>query len=179
MEQKESSVWRKRKQQILEKTKTLSDYKNELQKEVNTIVRLIDLGQPCIATGATKGKRNAGHYISVGSNPTLRYNLHNIHIQSEHSNSWKSGDTIRYQEGLKKIYSQQYFDFIESLKSTPPINLSIDQIKDSIESARKIIKELKSTESTYTPDQRIELRNKFNKRINIYHTSFLIPPPTY
>ena len=58
-----------------------------LQPKINEISRLIDFGQPCIATGNTKGKMNGGHYISVGANRTLSLNLHNIHLQSEHSNT--------------------------------------------------------------------------------------------
>ena len=39
----------------------LSTFEAKLQTEINAIVRLIDYGQPCIATGSFNGKVNAGH----------------------------------------------------------------------------------------------------------------------
>ena len=154
--------------ELKEKCKQKRDFLNDLQNEINTIVRLIDNNQPCIATGLNNGKRNAGHYISRGSNPTIRFNLHNIHIQSEHSNSYKAGDTTRYKEGIINIYGADYLEFMDSLQQTPKLNLSIDEIKLAIKEARAIVKELKSDDLTYSVEERKELREKFNKRIGIY-----------
>ena len=39
-----------KKSQMKENVKTLSDYAKELQKEINTIVRLIDKGSQCISS---------------------------------------------------------------------------------------------------------------------------------
>jgi len=75
---------RERKKEQIETIKSLSDWKKELQPLINKIARLIDYGQPCIATGSFNGKMNGGHRIAVGANETIRFNLHNIHIQSEH-----------------------------------------------------------------------------------------------
>jgi len=91
-----------------ESLKTLSDWKRSLQTEINTIVRLIDNGYPCIATGRNTGKRNAGHYISVGSNDTIRFHLENIWVQSEESNTHQSGDTIKYQQGIIDLLKKHF-----------------------------------------------------------------------
>lgn len=170
---KEKKDWNAKKKIYIDKTKSPKDWKDDLQTLVNYIVRLIDHSQPCIATKSTKGKRNAGHYISVGSNSTLRYNLHNIHIQSEHSNTFKSGDTHRYQRGLIRIYGQDYFDFIEGLQATPSINLSVEDIKEKIPIARVIIKELKIHPKIYDAATRITLRNKYNAQLGIYNLSYI------
>ena len=47
---KRKKDWRKEKSEIKEKLKTKSDWLNELQKEINTIVRLIDKGTFCHST---------------------------------------------------------------------------------------------------------------------------------
>lgn len=172
----------KKKQEILKaqkekrdwytENKTIGNWKQELQKLVNSIVRAIDFGQPCIATDNTQGKMNAGHYISVGSNDTIRFNLHNIHIQSEHSNTHKSGDTIRYQDGIVRVYGQEYLDYMNSLKGLKPIKLSVDDIKEAIKKCKAILKNLKENERILTARERVTMRNELNNSIGIYgHTS--------
>jgi len=172
-EQKKQRV-EKTKQQRIEKNniKTLGDWKNMLQPFINQIARLIDYGQPCIVTGSYKGKMNGGHCIAVGSNATLRYNLHNIHIQSEYSNKHKGGDNIRYKEGIERVYGKQYLEFINELQQTETINLSIVDIQNVMPEVKQIIKELKDSELIYSPDERIMLRNKYNERIGIYKIMF-------
>ena len=160
--------WKKTKSDLKDKLKTISSYKNDLQKEINTIVRLIDKGHGCIATGSKDGKKNAGHYISVGSNDTLRYHLENIWIQSEHSNMWKSGDTLRYQEGIVSLYGKEYLEHLNALKSIKPIKLSIDEVKEKISICRGIIKWLKLQDRIFSNEERLDLRLKFNKEIGIY-----------
>jgi len=165
---KESIEWKKTKSDLKDKLKTISSYKNDLQKEINTIIRLIDKGHGCIATNSKEGKMNAGHYISVGSNDTLRYNLENIWIQSEHSNMWKAGDTLRYQEGIISLYGKEYLEHLNSLKSIKPIKLSIEEIKEKISICRGIIKWLKLQEKIFTNEERLSFRIFFNKEIGIY-----------
>jgi len=153
---------------LREKLKTKGDYEKLLQKEINHIVRLIDIGWGCIATGALTGKFNGGHYLSVASNPTIRFHLENIWNQSEHSNMWKSGDTLRYQDGIVNLYGKEYLECLNSLKSIPPIKLSIDTIKEKISIARGIVKWLKLQDRKFNKEERIELRKRFNEDLGIY-----------
>lgn len=84
--------------------KSNSDYLKELQKEINTIVRLIDKGSQCISTlKPLNDKFDAGHLYSVGSNPALRFHLDNIHAQSVYANQYLSGDQINYINGLSQV----------------------------------------------------------------------------
>lgn len=152
----------------MEKLKTLSEYKSDLQKVINSIVRKIDEGHPCIATGATTGKRNAGHYLSVQSNPTLRFHLENIWVQSEHSNMWKSGDTIKYQEGIVSLYGREYLDRLNGLKSIEPIRLTIEELKVYISRARQQLKWLESKNDNFTNEGRVAIRQLVNSNIGIY-----------
>ena len=160
---REKAKW---KREGLDKLKSKRTWEDELQKEINQIVRLID-GKFRI-DGARTGKIDAGHYVARGSNATIRYNLHNIHNQSVHSNRWKSGDTIKYQDGLKKTYGLEYFEMVESLRQTPPIKLSIETIREKISIAKAIVRELKELANNYDAKERIELRNELNMRIGIY-----------
>ena len=145
-----------------------SYYEALLQKEVNLIVRLIDKGWGCIATGSLTGQMAGGHYLSVGSNPTTRYHLENIWNQSSQSNMWKSGDTLRYQDGIINLYGKEYLERLNSLKSIPPIKLSIDTIKEKISISRGIVKWLKLQDRQFTKEERIELRQRFNADLGIY-----------
>lgn len=163
-----NQAWNKEKLEMKEKLKTLSDWKNDLQKEINAIIREIDKGHGCIATGSHQGQQHAGHYISIGANSTLRFHLENIWLQSMHSNSWKGGDTIRYQEGIIYLYGKGYLDYLNSLQSIKPLQLSAKDIQDKIPIARGILKWLKLQNRKFTTQERLELRIKFNKEIGIY-----------
>lgn len=165
---KSEKEWKAEKAVLKDKTKTISEWKKDLQKEINAIVREIDKGHPCIATGTMEGKRNAGHYISIGSNDTLRFHLENIWNQSEHSNTWKSGDTLRYQEGIVKLYGKEYLYRLNALKSISPIKLTSEEISYKISIARGIIKWLKLQDRIFTSDERLELRKRFNDELGIY-----------
>lgn len=167
-EKKVKQDWNKEKLEMKEKLKTLSDWKADLQKEINAIVREIDREHGCIATGDKNGLMTGGHYASVGSNPSIRFHLENIWIQSMHSNSWKSGDTIRYQDGIIKTFGKDYLDYMDSLRNIPPIKLSIEEIKEAIPKARSILKWCKLQSRKFTTEERIELRRKFNNELNIY-----------
>ena len=160
--------WTKEKLEMKDKLKTLSDWKNDLQKEINAIIREIDKGHGCIATGSHQGQMHAGHYFSVGSNPTLRFHLENIWIQSMHSNSWKGGDTIRYQEGIIALYGKGYLDYLNSLQSIKPLQLSKSDIEEKIPIARGILKWLKLQNRKFTNEERLSLRIEFNKKLQIY-----------
>jgi hypothetical protein len=160
--------WVKEKAERKEKIMTKSDWEKLFQILINHIARLVDHNQPCIATNTMNGKRNGGHRYSVASNPSIRFNLHNVHIQSEHSNVWKGGDNDRYDEGLIRVYGLEYKDYVRSLNQIKPINLTIETIKDKIIIAKLIRKELIELGNTYTSAERIQLRHDLNQRIGIY-----------
>jgi hypothetical protein len=164
-------VWTKEKIELKEKLKTLSDWKHDLQIEINNLIRAIDNQNPCIATNSYNGKQNAGHYISIGSNDTLRFHLENIWIQSEHSNTWKSGDTLRYQKGLIDTFGQEYFEYVHSLQSIKPIKLTIEEIKPKIPLVRSLVKWVKLQDRKFTNEERVFLRKEFNEKINIYNST--------
>ena len=161
-------AWTKEKLEIKKKLMSLSDWKNQLQTEINAIIREIDKGHGCIATGSHQGQMHAGHYFSVGSNPTLRFHLENIWIQSMHSNSWKGGDAIRYQGGIVSLYGKDYLEYLNSLQSIKPLQLDKNDIEEKIPIARGILKWLKLQNRKFTKEERLSLRKEFNQKIGIY-----------
>lgn len=143
-----------------------------VQPIINEIARLIDYGQPCIATGKYEGKMNGGHYHAVGSNRTLALNLHNIHIQSFESNHFKSGDNLLYKEGLIKTYGLDYFERIEALKQTEPIKLTKQQLIEVKRIASEIRKTLQSDLRLKQQYERISMREYFNSLLGIYKSIY-------
>jgi predicted nucleic acid-binding Zn-ribbon protein len=165
-----SKQWQKEKKEIKEKLMTKSDLEKLLQKEINTIVRLIDKGFVCISTQKPLNEKfDAGHFYSVGSNPTLRFNLLNIYAQSVYANQYLSGDQINFINGIKENYGSGLKSIVLRLKQDYPIiKLTQDELKEKTLIARSIVKHLKIENKTYNSVERIELRKKFNKMIGIY-----------
>lgn len=94
--------------------KTRSDWLKEAQQSFNKWVRLRDEGLPCISCGSYTGKRNAGHYRSVGACPELRFEPQNVHVQCEKCNSWLSGNAIEYRINLVKKIGLKMVEWLES-----------------------------------------------------------------
>lgn len=144
-----------------------------LQPAINKLCRLIDYGHPCIATG-NYGKMNGGHYISVGANRTICLNLHNIFIQSFASNHWKSGDPLKYQQGLIETFGKDYFDYVSSLSQHSPIKLSKQEMISIRDKALEIQKRFNGDETIRTSKERIILRNEVNLELGIYQEKFCV-----
>lgn len=130
----------------------LNKLKKMLEHNINYIVRLIDAKKPCISCNHGKDtpytrQMHAGHYFSVGSDPSLRYNVFNIYNQCSVCNNYKSSNERGYDIGLTNMYGKEYFDYVTSLKSLyPSIKLSRDEIYDAIDKSRELIKRLKNGE---------------------------------
>lgn len=142
-----------------------------LEDQVNHIVRLIDKGHPCISTGTPWGSYtvNAGHYVSVGANPTIRYNLLNIFNQSQSDNFYKGGKGSNYSIRLKEVFGVFVRDEIEGLTAKyKSIHLTDNEILEKIVICKQIVKELKQADRIYSTDERIILRREYNERIGIY-----------
>lgn len=142
-----------------------------LQKEINQIVRLIDIDCPCISSGRPyRSDDQAGHFYSVGSTPALRFNLLNLWSQSIKDNMHNSGNLLNYRETLVK------FDIIDLIESErlkyPTLKLSIEEIKEAISKAKivkKVMIELNSDVFNHrSVVKRVELRQEFNRYLEIY-----------
>ncbi len=159
--------WKIQKADLKEST---SNWKHKLQVEVNKIVRLIDRDLPCLAR-KQGGKMQAGHIYSRGSNPTVRYNLHNIHRQNAQSNHFQNDDGL-LREGLVNEYGQDYMDFISELRRTPQLRYKDFEYKELTHNAQQIVSSLIQLDLTFSLEKRILMRNKINLELGIYAIEF-------
>lgn len=169
-EKKEAKEWNKRKKIEKEKLKTLTDWKKDLEKEINAIVKIVDKGMTCISCGGS-GKEQAGHYHSVGANGSLRFHLDNIHLQDYHCNVKLSANIIGYDEGLIRIYGKEYWEKVKFnlVRQYPLCKFSEETIREAITEARVIKRELQKLDLVYPPKARLRLRTELNKRLNLYN----------
>lgn len=172
VQKQKDKVWRVEKAVRKEKIMTVSDYEKLLETEINAIVRLVDAGLNCISCPPDTPIKKifAGHFRSVKSNPSIRFNLHNEARQCFSCNGKGGGKPIQYLEGLERDYGKEYADYVhyELTRIYKYMNWKIDDLKGWIVIAREIKKELIKLDLTYSPKERINLRNEFNKKIGIY-----------
>jgi hypothetical protein len=146
-----------------------------LQDIVNACARQIDWGQPCIycqKSDFTKfNPENASHYHSVNSNPSLRFNLHGLHLGHQHCNT--KDFKPEYDAGLRGAYSCKYADYVkhDMVAEYPLIDLAEHQIKEHIRMAESVRKELIDMNAPFDADMRIKLRQAANREIGIYKRS--------
>lgn len=105
---------RKSLMEALEKSKTRGTHLRELQGAFNAWVRARDAGHACISCGRHhRGQLHAGHYRSVGSEPALRFEPDNVHLQCAPCNTHLSGNLIPYRANLIRKIGIERVDWIE------------------------------------------------------------------
>jgi hypothetical protein len=70
---------------------------------------------------------NAGHYLSTGASPELRYEPLNVHKQCEHCNSYLSGNIAKYRPRLIEKIGLKAVEWLESKHE--PQKYTIDSLK--------------------------------------------------
>ena len=162
--------WKAKKKVLKEKLKAKSDYEKEAQPIINKIARLIDKGSNCMMCNNIMKRTNGCHYHSVGSSPTIRFNLFNIWIGCHSCNGEKGGNIIGYDNRLIDVYNRERWEYIkfDIVRETAPIHLTIDDLKQLKKESSKIVRELEKLDLTYSIELRWKLRDKFNKRLGIY-----------
>ena len=139
-EKKRKREWSKEKEEIIDRITTASQWRNILQKLVNSYIRKRDQDKPCISCGKPlKGKFDAGHFYSVGSYPNLRYDEDNIWGQCVRCNRDLHGNLLEYRKNLEFRIGQERMQDLEA-KRNLELKLSIPEIKDLIKVYKKKIK---------------------------------------
>lgn len=145
------------------------------QPKFNELIRIVDKGCGCIATRRTTGQMQAGHYIHAGVNKTISINAHNIFVQSMESNHFRSGDVIKYQDGIRTVFGENYFNFVESLKACPALHLTKIELMQAYEIILRLRREYKKEEYQFlSPLERIEMRNEINSELGLYPEEFTV-----
>ena len=163
---------------LKEKSKTEESYRVELQRKINEIARLIDVGCMCISSQKPmiKGKTiiHGGHRFNVNDFRDIRYNLLNIHAQSLRENKFKRGNADGYNLGLKMFYGEDYFNEVMNLPNKyKNMKWLKSEIIEAHSKALMIIKQLKKINAAHNDEprnifQRIELRKKYNQILGLY-----------
>lgn len=138
---KQDKARRKALREGRERLKRLSDFAAEAQVAFNAFIRARDRGQPCISCGKNTGcKMNAGHYLSRGARPELRYNEDNTHLQCEKCNVWLSGNIGEYRKNLILKIGQERVDWLEGPHE--PAKYTKDDLKEIKAMYKTKLKEL-------------------------------------
>ena len=162
-------AWSKEKIKISEGLKTLTDWQKDLEKPINKICCLIDFGSGCISCNG-KTTPQAGHFHTVKSNPSIRFNLDNLHLQDYNCNCKKGGNIQQYDLGLIERYGKEYWEYVkfDIVAKYPLLKMHKNEYQEKINIANSIVKWLQLQNKTYNAKERLELRIKFNKQLGIY-----------
>lgn len=120
----------------------------EAQEATNAYVRLRDAGRPCICCGSAMepdkpgGAVDAGHYLSVGSAPHLRFELDNIHAQRKNCN--RPGGTTRqaFKAGMVARIGLARVEALEA--DQEPRKYSADELRALRDERRAMTRALKT-----------------------------------
>jgi len=137
----ETKVWKEKKKVMIENTRTRTEWLSLLQIVFNKYIRLRDANKPCISCERPlTSKFDAGHFLSVGSYPNLRFNEDNVHGQCVYCNQHQHGNQIEY--GLRlplRIGNDAYNRLMN--KRGDALKLTLDEIKELIKIYKTKIKE--------------------------------------
>ena len=135
---------RRSRREALEKVKTRGEHLREAQAAFNAWVRLRDAKEPCISCGRPAtwdGQWDCGHYRSVGSSPSLRFDPNNTAKQCLPCNRHLSGNLIRMRVGLISRIGSAEVERLEGPQQ--PLKLTIPEIQELKAKFRAEVRRLK------------------------------------
>ena len=98
----------------LEALKPLRYFLKRTESACNEYIKLRDAHLPCISCQRHhEGQYHAGHYLSVGSHPELRFHPANIHKQCQSCNTHKHGNHHGYRQGLIEKIGLKEVEWLE------------------------------------------------------------------
>jgi len=137
IEKIERQILKARKKSI----KTRAQYLKEAQAAFNKFIRLRDHSEPCVCCNEYYGGQyHAGHYLSVGAHPELRFEEDNCHKQKSSCNNFKSGNQAEYRINLIEKIGVERVEWLEGAHDLP--KLTIDEIELIRKKYTKLSKEL-------------------------------------
>jgi hypothetical protein len=121
--------------------KSRRDWLNEAQKAFNAWVRARDAALPCVSCGRHhEGQYHAGHYLTVGARPELRFTPANCHKQCSACNTHLHGNLVLYRVELVKRIGLAAVEALEG--PHPPAKWSADELKTIRDAYRLLAKQL-------------------------------------
>ena len=127
----------------LEAIQPLSHWLKRAQNACNAYIRARDVNEPCVSCGTYEDcQYHAGHFLSRGARPELRFHPANIHKQCAQCNNFKSGNITEYRINLIKKVGPEMVDYLENFNN--PQRLTIDDIKEIEKHYKELKKQVKS-----------------------------------
>jgi len=126
------------------RAKDVKTLRRKAQEIFNKYIRLRDSDDGCISCRKPKdwvGQWHAGHYLTVGANPELRFNEDNCHKQCGQCNFFKSANLTMYRIKLKKKIGIERLEALEV--KGKPIRLRAEDYHQKIAAYQAKIKQLK------------------------------------
>jgi hypothetical protein len=127
----------------LQSYKPLSYWEKRAEKAFNAYIRKRDEGQGCISCGRKDANvYNAGHYKSVGANPTIRYNEDNVHLQcARPCNKDLGGNIHLYRIALKEKIGVERLEALEGWHA--PLKMTASYAQEVEAMYKQKLKDLK------------------------------------
>ena len=126
-----------------ESLKSRAQWLKEAQTAFNAYIRIRDEKEPCISCGRHhQGQYHAGHYLSTGARPELRFDEANVHKQCQPCNTHLHGNLILYRVNLIKKIGLEYVEWLEGPHE--PKHYTTEDLKQIIADSKKNARELKS-----------------------------------
>ena len=118
-------------------------YNTRKAKEAcHAYIRFRDRQQPCISCQRHhEGQYHAGHYLSVGSCTSLRFNEYNIHKQCAPCNNHLSGNQVHYRVNLIDKIGLDHVEWLEGKQEVQ--NWSIEDLQEIRSYYKEKLAELK------------------------------------
>ena len=125
-----------------EKLKSRSELAREAQAAFNAWVRLRDADKPCISCGRHhEGQYHAGHYLSVGARPELRYEPINVWKQCAPWKTPLSGNAVLFRQALVREIGLERVEWLEG--PHPAKKYTADELRAIRDEYRAKARELK------------------------------------
>lgn len=124
-----------------ESLKSRAQLLKEAQTAFNAYIRIRDEKEPCISCGRRhQGQYHAGHYLSTGARPELRFEPLNVHKQCQPCNTHLHGNLILYRVALINKIGMDSVEWLEGPHE--PKHYSVEELKQIIADSKRKAREL-------------------------------------
>ena len=111
-----------------EKLKSRRQWLNEAQAAFNAWIRARDAKLACVSCGRHHdGQWHAGHFLSTGARPELRFDPANVHKQCAPCNTHLSGNLVLYRAELVRRIGQAEVDRLEG--PAAPLKYAAEELR--------------------------------------------------
>lgn len=129
--------------QRAEAIKPRAKWLKEAQSAFNSYIRSRDAAMACVSCGRHhEGQWHAGHYLSTGARPELRFDPSNVHKQCQPCNTHLHGNLALYRSELVRRIGLAGVERLEGPHA--PKKYTVDDLKAIIALYRAKLKELQA-----------------------------------